>query len=194
MGETSRREATQILLQLSGQRGVDRGERERLFGIVYTELRKIAGSLMRKERRGHTLQPTALVHEAYVKLIDQSGLEWQNRAHFLHIAARAMRQILVDHARRHSASKRGGDLQRVTLKSSLDGARDRQFEVLDLERVLTKLFELDERMARVVEMRIFAGMDMEGIAEVLKVSRRTIYDDWAVARPWLARELTSEIQ
>ncbi|MCA9752821.1 MAG: sigma-70 family RNA polymerase sigma factor [bacterium] len=162
---------------------------EKLLGLLYPELHRLAESLMRRERSGHTLQPTALVHEAYLKLVDDTRVEWQDRAHFLGIAARAMRQILVDHARKHQAAKRGGGMQRVTLDESFGEAAGREFEVLALNEALEKFARVDERAARVVELKVFAGMKIAEIAHVLDVSKRTVDGDWAMARMWLGREL-----
>jgi RNA polymerase sigma factor (TIGR02999 family) len=161
---------------------------EKLLALLYPELRELADRLMRRERANHTLQPTALVHEAYMKLVDDTNVVWQDRAHFLGIAARAMRQILVDHARKFSAAKRGGGLQRVTLDDSF-GESGRDFEILALNEALEKFAQVDERASRVVELKVFAGMKVAEIAHVLDVSKRTVDGDWAMARMWLGREL-----
>ena len=191
MNEPSPSEVTRILQELSGREMADPEARERLMEAVYPELHRIAAAQMRKERPDHTLQPTALVHEAYLKLVDQTRADWRDRAHFLGIAARAMRQILVDHARRHNAQKRGGDLQRVTLDESLDGAAPK-LEVIALHEALERFAEMDERAAQVVELRIFGGLTVEETAEVLGVSKRTVDADWSMARLWLARALGGE--
>ncbi len=150
----------------------------------------MAGDLMRRERPDHTLRPTALVHEAYLRLVDASPASpWENRAHFFGIAARAMRQILVDHARERSALKRGGGLQRITLDEPLAAADALDLDILAVHDALDKLAVLDERMARGVELRVFAGLTMTEVAEVLGVSKRTADGDWSVARKWLAKEL-----
>ena len=162
----------------------------RLAEALYPELRRIAGGLMRRERSGHTLQPTALVSEAFLKLVDQTRIEWRDRAHFLGIAARVMRQILVDHARRHGALKRGADMTRVTFDEGLGHGADRDVGLLDLNDALDRFAAVDERGAQVVELRVFAGATVEEIAHALGVSRRTVDHDWAVARMWLARDLT----
>jgi RNA polymerase sigma factor (TIGR02999 family) len=156
---------------------------------LYPELRRIAGSLMRKERPGHTLQPTALVGEAFVRLVDERQITWQDRAHFLGIAARVMRQILVDHARRRGAAKRGGGGERVTFDERLGHGAARGLAVLDLQRALDRLEALDPRGARVAVLRLFGGLTVPEIAEVVGVAPRTVDGDWAVARRWLAREL-----
>lgn len=167
----------------------DPDSRKQLFATVYDELRALARSLMKAERAGHTLRPTALVNEAYLRLVEQDGIAWQSRAHFFGIAARAMRQILVDHARERAARKRGGRLTRVTLDESLAPAAPADCEILDLHANLEKLAALDARMAQVVELRVFAGMSSREVAHVLGVSRRTVDGDWGFARLWLSREL-----
>jgi RNA polymerase sigma-70 factor (ECF subfamily) len=149
----------------------------------------MAAGLMRNERAGHTLQGTALVHEAYLRLVDDKAIDWQGRAHFFGIAARAMRQILVDHARGRAAAKRGGGLQRVELDDQMGLSGAHALDLLDLDRILTSLAEFDERMARVVEYRVFAGMSVEEVAHVLDVSVRTVHNDWRVAKLWLSRQL-----
>lgn len=184
-------EVTQILRRLgaSSREAAQGADLSRLLEITYAELRSIAGALMRHERSGHTLQPTALVHEAFLKLVGSAPPRLNDRTHFLAVAARAMRQVLVDHARRHLAGRRGGDWQRVTLDEALSPQVDREFEVLDLDRLLDAFAALDPRAAQVAEMRIFAGMTVPEIAAALEVSPRTVDGDWAMARGWLAREL-----
>jgi RNA polymerase sigma factor (TIGR02999 family) len=188
MSERSRHSITQILLGLPGDPGSHRAATDRLFKIVYDELRCLASGLMRGERPDHTLQSTAIVHEAYLRLVDDSRIEWQNRAHFFGVAARAMRQILVDHARRRRAAKRGGDMQRITLDENLGLEAVSDIEVLHLEEALTRLGEMHERMAQVVEFRVFGGLKNTEIAHLLGLSRQTIQDDWRVAKMWLCRE------
>jgi RNA polymerase sigma factor (TIGR02999 family) len=192
MAEPPQRETTRILLQLS--RGeLDKVEAtDRLFEHVFQELRRLASGLMQRERPDHTLQPTALVNEAYLRLVDGSSVEWQDRAHFFGVATRAMRQILVEHARRHAAAKRGGGWQRITLDDRLGLKMPSAVEILDLDRVLVKLSEMDARAGRVVELRVFGGMTMEEIAHILDVSERTIYKDWHFAKMWLSKELAEE--
>ena len=152
-------------------------------------MRLTARALMARERPGHTLQPTALVHEAYIRLVHQDQAEWSSRSHFLGVAARCMRQILVDHARAKHAVKRGGHLRAVTLDESLAVADSPEVELIELDDALTKLAELDERAARVAEMRLFAGMTVEEVSTALSVSSRTVDGDWSTARLWLSREL-----
>jgi RNA polymerase sigma-70 factor, ECF subfamily len=162
---------------------------EQLAEALYPELRRLAGSLMRRERADHTLQPTALVGEAFLRLVDQTKTDWKDRAHFLGIAARVMRQVLVDHARRHAAAKRGAGVQRVTFDDAAGVSGGQVVDLLVVNDALERLAALDERGARVVEMRVFAGLTIEEIAHVLGVSKRTVDADWAMARLWLAREL-----
>lgn len=181
-------EATTALL-MDLRRGEIRAHQALQDGL-YEELREIAGSLMRRHSGGMTLQATALVHEAWIKLGTATGLEPRDRAHFLAIAATAMRQILVDHARARSAAKRGGDRHRLEMET-VDLASDGSapIEVLLVDECLTRLATLDARQAQVVEMRVFAGMTVEETAEALRVSPRTVELDWRMARAWLVREL-----
>lgn len=162
---------------------------DELAEALYPELRRVAGALMRRERPGHTLQPTALVGEAFLRLVDQRDATWQDRAHFLGVAARIMRQVLVDHARRRSAAKRAGGEERVTFTENLGVGGGDGLEVLDLHRALERFATFDERGARVAELRLFAGLTAVETAEVTGVSERTVQNDWKAARLWLAREL-----
>lgn len=162
---------------------------EALLEATYGELRRIAAALMRRERPGHTLQPTELVHNAWFKLVDQARVSWTDRAHFLNIAGRAMRQVLVDHARRRGARKRPDGAQRVTFDDEAGHGAAASFDLLALHEALERFAALDPRAARVVEARVFGGMSVEEVAHVLEVSRRTVELDWTVARRWLAREL-----
>jgi RNA polymerase sigma factor (TIGR02999 family) len=184
-------EITNILLTIQSGEVDSHKAFDRAFEIVYDELRQIASHLMQLERPDHTLQPTALVHEAYLRLVDQSRVEWNDRAHFLALAARAMRYILVEHARRMAAAKRGGGWQRVTLSGRLGLGEKPCFEVLELDEILSKFTDMDERMARVVEYRVFGGMTAKDVAHVLGVTRQTVHNDWRVAKVMLARELES---
>jgi RNA polymerase sigma factor (TIGR02999 family) len=167
----------------------DRAEADRLFAVVYEDLRRTATELMRRERSDHTLRPTALVHEAYLRLIRQDRVQWENRAHFFGIAARAMRQVLVEHARSRAADKRGGGFTRITLGDKLSEGRERVCEMLDLHSALERLSALDGRLARVVEFKVFGGLNTKEIAHLLDVSTRTVEHDWKFARMWLTREL-----
>lgn len=169
-----------------------RGDREaldRLLPIVYGELRRQAARYLRKERPGNTLQPTALVHEAYLRLINQRDVEWQNRAHFFGLAAQLMRRILVDHARERLAAKRGGADIRLTLDEWVAAADAGDVDLLALDEALTRLAALDGRQGRVVELRFFSGLNVEETARVLGVSPATVKLDWSMAKAWLRREL-----
>jgi RNA polymerase sigma factor (TIGR02999 family) len=160
-----------------------------LLPLVYDEMRRLAGSYLGREREGHTLQPTALAHEAYIRLIDQRSVSWQNRAHFMGLAAQTMRRILADHARRRGALKRGGGAARVSLEESEAAADPREVEIQELDTALEDLAKLEPRQARVIEMRFFGGLSIEESAEVLGVSPATVKRDWTLARAWLFREL-----
>jgi RNA polymerase sigma factor (TIGR02999 family) len=184
---SARTEITQTLIEIRD--ADDETGTRRLAEALYPELRRVAGALFRRERREHTLQPTALVGEAFLKLVDQSRVDWRDRTHFLNAAARVMRQVLVDHARRRSAVKRGMGGQRVTLQDDMIESEDRHVDVLVLNEALGRLAAVDPRCARAAELRIFAGLTIQEAAEVLGVSKRTADDDWAMARMWLAREL-----
>jgi len=162
---------------------------EAVFEATYAQLRRIAGALMRHERSSHTLQPTELVHDAWLKMVDQSRVAWTDRAHFLNVAGRAMRQVLVDHARRRAAHKRIDGLERVTFSDEAGHGAAASFEVIALHEALERFSKLDRRAAHVVEARVFGGMTVQEVAHVLKVSTRTVELDWTVARQWLAREL-----
>lgn len=170
------------------------GEPGELLPEVYDELRRLAGSYLRRERVNHTLQPTALVHEAYERLADQPGRNWQGRSHFFAVSALAMRRVLVDHARRHRRLKRGGDWQRVTIEPAAPLFGDRGLEAEDmlaLDAALKQLADLDARQAKVVELRYFGGLTAEATAEYLGVSKRTVEGDWTHARLWLRRALAT---
>jgi len=167
----------------------DRAGLDQAVLVVGRELRRIAHRAMRNERPGHTLQTTALIHETYLRLVDQSQVNWQNRAHFLGVAAGLMRQILVDHARRVCRAKRGGGVQHLPLDENLAYSPAISASVLALDEVLGRLAKFDARKARVVEMRYFAGMSVEETAEALSVHPNTVIHDWSLARAWLKREL-----
>jgi RNA polymerase sigma factor (TIGR02999 family) len=162
--------------------------------LVYTELRRMAGHHLRRERGDHTLQSTALVHEAYLRLAGQDPPEWQNRAHFFAIAARLMRQILIDHARTRDAKKRGSGACTLILDESISLPQKVNLDVIDLDRALTELSELDGQQSRIVELRFFGGLTIEDTSEVLGVSPATVKRDWLVARAWLLRAMTREAQ
>lgn len=158
---------------------------DQLMPIVYAELRAIAARYLRRERQDHTLQPTALVNEAYLRLVDQKQVEWQNRAHFVGVAAQMMRRILVDHAKSHNRAKRGGGAQRVTLDEAVALVEGRADDLLELDAALTALEAFDQRKSRVVEMKYFGGLSVEETAEVLQVSVITVARDWKLAKAWL---------
>lgn len=182
----------EITRKLEAAREGNREAFDALFPLVYDTLRRIAGARMRAERRGHTLSPTALVHEAYLKLVGMTQIQWQNRAQFYAIAARAMRQILVDHALKKKAQKRGGDRVQVTLDEAMRPAEPRPQDLLALDEALSRLERRSERQAQVVVCRFFGGLQVEETAEALGVSPATIKRDWAAARAWLNRELSRE--
>jgi RNA polymerase sigma factor (TIGR02999 family) len=175
---------------LAAHTGGDPSAASRLLPLVYDELRSLASGLMRKERPGHTLSPTALVHEAYVRLIDNSRIDWKGKTHFFAIAAKEMRQVLVRHALNRKARKRGGDATRVTLDDEAAVTEEHTIDVVALNEALTRLEALSPRQSRVVELRTFAGLSVAETALVLGVSERTIKGDWRAARAFLARELT----
>ncbi|HSQ59016.1 MAG TPA: sigma-70 family RNA polymerase sigma factor [Acidobacteriota bacterium] len=183
-------EPTQILLGARLEAGACReSNRDRLFGLLYDELHSMAQRAMRSERPSHTLTPTALLHELYLRLVDQTRIDWTDRARFFEIAARAMRQILIDHARAHRAAKRGGGWKRVTLEPDVLDHQANTFDLVAMGDAFDALSRKDERAASVAEMRIFAGLTIEEIAHVLGVSPRTVDTDWAFARRWLSREI-----
>ncbi|HEX5138359.1 MAG TPA: sigma-70 family RNA polymerase sigma factor [Planctomycetota bacterium] len=166
------------------------GRLDELLPLVYDDLRQVAAAILYQERPGHSLQPTALVNEAYLRLIDATKVEWQGRAQFFALAGRLMRQILVDHARSRGAAKRGGDRVRVSLVDESGGLRGPQeLDLLDVDEALEELSALDPRKARVIELRFFAGLEMREIAEVLRIGMTTAEDDWYFARAWLRRRL-----
>jgi RNA polymerase sigma factor (TIGR02999 family) len=169
-------------------RAGDREALEKLVPLVYKELREIAHYQLQRERPGHTLQSAALVHEAYLRLADQKPFEADNRAHFLAVASRLMRQILVDYARSHAAAKRGADL-RVELDAALISPQERNAEVIALDEALKTLSQIDEQQGQIVEMRFFGGLSIEEIGEVLGLSRSTVKREWNVAKAWLLREM-----
>ena len=167
----------------------DRGVLDRLTPIVYDQLHRLARHYMKGERPSHSLQTTALINEAYIRLVDYKGMQWQNRAHFFAVSAQVMRHILVDHARRRNL-KRGGGVQHVSLEDTAIVGGARAADLIALDDALNKLAKLDGRKAEVVEMRFFGGLSVEKTAEVLKVSSVTVMRDWSTAKAWLYRELT----
>jgi RNA polymerase sigma factor (TIGR02999 family) len=184
----ARDRVTELLL---GCRGGDREAFDRLFPLVYDDLRAVAMKQLRREPVGHTLGATALVHEAYVRLVDINRVEWRDRAHFLAMSARAMRRILVDYARKHRAARRGGGAIPVTLDDAMIAVEQDPDRLIDLDTALEGLAKLNERLARVVECRFFGGMSDKETAEALGVTERTIQRDWLKARGWLFEALGS---
>ena len=186
MGSGESSKITDLLRHLEAG---DRSAVDRLFSAVYQELRSLAGQFFRREPAGITLQPTALVNEAYVKLVDQAGVDWHGRTHFFAVAAQAMRRILVDHARRRGAAKRGGQGKRVLLDADLLPGMSPDEDLLAVDECLAKLAELDPRQAQLVELRFFGGLSVEEAAEVLGMSKRSAEREWTMVRAWLRREL-----
>ncbi len=187
MSDKLQHEVTQILHEWSDG---DADAPARLMPLVYDELRRQARNYLSKERGSHTLQPTALVHEAYLRLVDQTRISWQNRAHFYGMAANMMRRILVYHARAHATEKRGGTAVRLSIEDVQVPLEQRAADFVALDEALEALSKFDERKARIVEMRFFGGLTDEEIAEVLGVTTRTVWRDWKTARLWLFRELS----
>lgn len=170
----------------------DKAALDQLVAVVYDELRRQASRYLRREQGGHTLQTTALVNEAYMRLVDQKNIRWQNRAQFFGIAAQLMRRILVDHARAKHRAKRGGRDIRVTLDEAMAIAANQEIDLIALDAALERLAQIDEQQSKVVEMRFFSGLNVEETAEVLGVSPATVKRDWNVAKAWLYREMTGE--
>ena len=188
MGASERSEVTQLLRHVES---ADRSTVDRLFAAVYQQLHNLAGQYFRREQEGNTLQPTALVHEAYVKLVDQTHVDWQGRTHFFAVAAQAMRRILVDHARRRGAAKRGGNRHRIALDDNLVVESSRDVDLLALEDALTKLTKLDPRQAQMIELRFFGGLSIAEVAKVMGTSKRSVEREWTMVRAWLRRELST---
>jgi len=165
---------------------------EKLMPLVYDELRRLAHHYMRREHPGHTLQTTALVNEAYFRLVDQKHVHWQNRAHFFAISAQLMRRILIDHARSHQFVKRGGGAHKVSLDEVAVVAQEQAADLLALDDALRSLAAIDERKGRIVELRFFGGLSAEETAEALKISPRTVMREWSMAKAWLYRAISNE--
>jgi RNA polymerase sigma factor (TIGR02999 family) len=163
--------------------------REALMPLVYDELRRLAASYLRRERPDHTLQATALVNEAYLRLVEEKNVNWHSRSHFFGVSAKLMRRILVDHARGHLAEKRGSGMPKVGLTEAIAMSKEQPADLLALDESLTRLAELDPQQGRIVELRVFAGLTVEETAQLLKISRATVKRDWAVAKAWLLRDL-----
>lgn len=186
MRDRSHQEVTQLLLAWGDG---DEEALSRLTPLIYGELHRLAQGYMRREHKGHTLQATALVNEAYIKLVDSSRVRWQNRAHFVAVAAQLMRRILVDFARSRQYRKRGGDWRKTTLAEGLGIVANLDSDLVGLDDALQELTNLDARKARVVELRFFGGLSLEETAEALQVSTDTVGRDWRAAKAWLKREL-----
>jgi RNA polymerase sigma factor (TIGR02999 family) len=177
---------TELLAQWSGG---NQTVLDKLYPLVYEELRRIARSYMKREPVGHTLQTTALINEAYVRMVDQKDVRWRNRSHFFAISAQMMRRILVDHARRYLHKKRGGGARKISLDEAMIVAEERSEEVLMLDEALDNLARIDPRRCQVVEMRYFAGLNNQEIASILRISENTVMRDWNLARAWLYQRL-----
>jgi RNA polymerase sigma factor (TIGR02999 family) len=182
-------EVTQLLSNWS--KG-DQAAREAVFPLVYQELRRLAASYLRRERSDHTLQATALVHEAYIRLVDHEHADWQNRQHFFGAAAQLMRRILVDHARAHLAAKRGSGSVKVELTEAIAMSQDQPAELLALDQCLTRLADLDAQQGKIVELRVFAGLTVEETAEILSISPATVKRDWSLGKAWLLRQIQKD--
>jgi len=189
MNDPSPQQVTQLLVAWGGG---DSAALDELMPLVYEELRRLAHQCMRRERPGHTLQTSALVNEACLRLVDQKNIHWQDRAHFLGIAARLMRQVLVDYARKRRYAKRGGDARRVPLDEAMIVSEERAADVVALDDALKSLAEIDPRKSQMVELRFFGGLSIEETAAVLKVSPGTVMREWTLAKAWLRREMTGD--
>ena len=190
MSEQAPNEITRMLIELTD------GNQEvvnQILPHIYDELKRLASSYLRRERVNHTLQPTALVHEAYMKLIDQKRVQWQNRAHFFGIAAQVMRRILMDHARKHQADKRGGEAEKLPIEEEiLVVSHEKSAELIALDDALQTLAGIDEQKAKIVELRYFGGLSIEETAEVMGVSVPTINRQWRMAKAWLYSQIASD--
>ena len=187
LSESSAQNVTKLLVQWSGG---DPQALDALIPIVYQELRRVARYYLKQEKQNHTLSSTALVHEAYLRLVNQKEVTWQNRAHFFAVAAQMMRRILVDHARRHGYAKRGGGVMTLALEEVVATPQRREIDLVALDDALDSLAKLDDRQSRMVELRFFGGLSIEETSEVLGVSVPTVKREWASARAWLFREIT----
>jgi RNA polymerase sigma factor (TIGR02999 family) len=187
--ETKTESVTRLLIELSHG---NHAAIDALLPLIYDELRSLAANYLRRERPSHTLQPTALVHEAYLRLVDQTRVNWQNRAHFFGVAAQMMRRILVDHARAQGAGKRGADFQKLSLDENIDKAVERSHELVALDEALRELAEIDEQKSRIVELRYFGGLTVEETAEVLGVAPITVKRHWRMAKAWLSKRMKAE--
>ncbi len=186
MANASRQDVSDLLIDW-GQG--DQEALNKLIPLVYDELHKLASRYLRRERRDHTLQTTAVVHEAYLKLVNQRDANFENRLHFFAVAAQIMRRILVDYARRHHASKRGGDLYKLSLDEALVTSEEKGADLLALDEALERLAAIDPRQSRVVELRVFAGLTLEETAQALNISPSTVRREWSMAKAWLHRQI-----
>ena len=188
-------DAGEVTILLTQLREGNQEASNKLIPLIYRELRRMAGVYMHRERPSHTLQATALVHEAYLRLAGGQPTQWQNRAHFFAIAAHTMREVLLDYARSHHAAKRGGDgAQKVEIDDELLITNDKLENVIAMDELLERLAQIDPRQSRIVELRFFAGLSVEETAEVIGVSPKTVKNDWRSARAWLHRELDAKIE
>ena len=187
MNESSSHDVTVLLTRASAG---DQSAPGKLLELVYEDLRRLAGAYMQDERANHTLQATALVHEAYLRMVDWQNVSWENRAQFFAVAAQVMRHVLVDHARERNAAKREGSQQRLALDDAVSFADEREFDLLALEKALLSLEKLDPRQSKIVELRFFGGLSIEEVAHVLKVSTTTVKREWTIAKAWFQRELS----
>jgi len=181
-----------ITLLLHAAASGERDDMDALIGAVYADMRRLAQAHMGGERRNHTLQPTALVHEAYVKLIDQRGVEWKDRIHFFAVASRIIRRILIDHARGHTADKRGGSAARVSLGDQDVAGPVRDVDLLALDEAMQELEQIDPQQAKIIELRYFGGCSIEEVAELLKVGKRTVDRQWQAAKAWILVRLEED--
>lgn len=191
MPEQEQNDVTRLLINWTNG---DKGALEELMPLVYGELRRLAGRYLRRERADHTLQSTALVNEAFLRLVDQKNVQWQNRAHFFGVAAQMIRRILVDHARAHQAGKRGGGAPKLSLDEALGVPERKDLDLLALDEALTGLAKMDEQQSRIVELRFFGGLSIEDTAEVLGISPATVKRDWTMAKAWLYRDMMGRAQ
>jgi RNA polymerase sigma factor (TIGR02999 family) len=185
-------ERKEISLILKDWSGGKRESADKLLSLVYDELRRIARQYLRKERADHTLQPTALVHEAYMKLIDISDVSWQDRAHFFAVASNVMRHILVDHARARAAEKRGGERERIALEDAVNLSDKADVDLLALDEAMRQLAEFDAQQSKIVELRFFGGLTIEETAHVIGISPATVKREWTMAKAWLFRRMKAE--
>lgn len=188
MTQPSTHEVTELLIEWSNG---DKAALDKLMPLIHEELRRLAHYYMSHERPGHTLQTTALVNEAYLRLVNREGVHWQNRAHFFAIAAQVMRTILVDHARSHAYAKRGGGAHKIELDEAMIVSRERAAEVVALDEALKELANLDPQQSRIVELRFFGGLTIEETAEVLDLSPATIKREWSTAKAWLYHQVAN---